>query len=650
MKKRVIVIIAVLMLLPIFAGCDIITSILNGEEKYGEIYLPKTVNMTVGDTLSLDLTYAPDDMTVESVSWQSADVAVATVDQSGVVTAVREGTAVITATATTSYGVYSDSSAVTVAAAASSGTEVSEQTGDFVITTDDGVYELSGNLCKITAAGTYTVSGLLDGRILIAADEEEDKIVLVLAGVTVISSENSPIWATSADSLKIEVKKDTENVIKDTRAAKSEDSDDQGEGAVSAKCDLKITGEGTLSVEANYNNGVHTTKDLKIEGSVLTVKAPNNALKGKNSVTIDGGVLAVISTAGDGIKTEDTDVSEKGKQRGTITVNGGETTVYAAGDGIQAAYDFVQNGGALTIYTGSQSGYTAKNAAVDSYKGVKVKNELVINDGNLYIASYDDGLHADYGAELENGEKGVGTITINGGAITIKVNASSGRFVTGADAVHADNLLTVNGGTIKISSSYEGLEANFINITGGDITVNASDDGVNAAKKIGLTPAVTVSGGKLDVTMGGGDTDGIDSNGSFTQTGGLIIVRGAPNSNSSMATGLDCDGKASITGGTFIQLGARETVPTTGNGVYTLNYGSTAGGRGGRGGNPFGGREQTSSERFTSGTWTIDGADLSFTVADGYTYYGAVIYSDALQKGVSYTVRNGSVSYTAAAS
>ena len=102
------------------------------------------------------------------------------------------------------------------------------------------------------------------------------------------------------------------------------------------------------------------------------------------------------------------------------------------------------------------------------------------------------------------------------------------QSVTGADAIHADYTLNIVGGIINIDSSYEGLEANIINISGGESYVKANDDGVNAKSGI-ATPQVNITGGYLDVTVSpNGDTDGIDSNGTYTQSGGNIRKINSP--------------------------------------------------------------------------------------------------------------------------
>ena len=72
-----------------------------------------TANLTEGGTRTLRATTVPEDAVVE---WASSDDAVATVD-GGVVTALAEGTATVTATITVDGETYDDSCTVNVTAA-----------------------------------------------------------------------------------------------------------------------------------------------------------------------------------------------------------------------------------------------------------------------------------------------------------------------------------------------------------------------------------------------------------------------------------------------------------------------------------------------------------------------------------------------------
>ncbi|MEB0864172.1 Ig-like domain-containing protein [Citrobacter youngae] len=70
---------------------------------------PKTASVDVGDTTSLTATLAPAGAT-DSVTWESSDPVVATVNASGVVTGVAAGTATITAKSRT----FADTAIITV--------------------------------------------------------------------------------------------------------------------------------------------------------------------------------------------------------------------------------------------------------------------------------------------------------------------------------------------------------------------------------------------------------------------------------------------------------------------------------------------------------------------------------------------------------
>ena len=55
------------------------------------------------------------------------------------------------------------------------------------------------------------------------------------------------------------------------------------------------------------------------------------------------------------------------------------------------------------------------------------------------------------------------------------------EIASGDDGIHSDTQLDINGGTINISKSYEGIESTTITINDGTIHLVASDDGLNAA-------------------------------------------------------------------------------------------------------------------------------------------------------------------------
>ena len=238
-------------------------------------------------------------------------------------------------------------------------------------------------------------------------------------------------------------------------------------------------------------------------------------------------------------------------------------TEYNAKSDVKAfnsSYDTVQisiSSGKINF--GSWSNYSSggnNNSADVSAKGIKAENEIYIKSGTVAIKTYDDAIHANNDGSLENGSSPLGNVKISGGDLTL--NASD-------DGIHADYTLEISGGKVNVETAYEGLEANVFNITGGKTYVYATDDGMNATKGK-TTPAINVSGGLLDVAVStSGDTDGIDSNGTFTQTGGVVIVKGpgSAGSSGSPAAALDTDGAITLNAGTLIVFGGMERTPST---------------------------------------------------------------------------------------
>lgn len=496
----------------------------------------------------------------------------------------------------------------------------------------------------LTADTVCSISGSFNGQIVIDGGDDY-KFELEMCGLTLYSGEQNPITILSGDKVTLSAKKETKNYIYDTREAVSDDDETAYSAAVYAKCDLELAGKGELTVISSNNNGIHTKDDLKVKNLTLSVTCEDNALKGNDSVSITGGILTLIAKSGDGIKTKNSDISSKGNQRGTVTISGGTVNIYAACDGIDAAYDADISGDAIVnIYTDSYSPYSEisagnntgnenfpsgndnsgfpsdgnpgmpadiGNSGTDgngngggnfggnsgfgggsfgsnggfvggsfgggsfggggrpggqggmndgnsekgdySTKGIKADNEIHISGGTITVNSYDDAIHANGGDALENGETATGNILIGGGTLTL---------FTKDDGVHADGTLTVSGGKIEITGSYEGLEGTFVAVTGGDISIVSSDDGINATTTSGT--GITFEGGTVYIYAGG---DGIDSN-SRTSYQGILFAGGNITvvSTSGGDSSIDTEQGYTYTGGTVLAL-----CPSNGMGSEAVN-------------------------------------------------------------------------------
>ena len=295
-----------------------------------------------------------------------------------------------------------------------------------------------------------------------------------------------------------------------------------------------------------------------------------------------------------------------------VTPNGSDYTASTGGETVNTAMNGYLIGSVSgTVITGDwvqiSSGSGKSNKTTCSSKGIKAENEILIDGGTVTIYAGDDGVHANGGEALEDGTTGAGNITVNGGTVTI---------TAADDGMHADGALTINGGTVRVVQSHEGLEANVLTQNGGTVYVCANDDGLNAAAG-SATPMIVVNGGYAEIATPSGDTDAIDSNGSFLMTGGTVLVLGG-SSQGSVAGSVDVEGTLIVSGGTIVALGGICRIPSGGS-VNTYVSSGTS---------------------FAPGSYELVDADgnalFSFTLTSGYT--SCWIASDAFARNGSYAL------------
>lgn len=301
----------------------------------------------------------------------------------------------------------------------------------------------------------------------------------------------------------------------------------------------------------------------------------------KDDNNVDGAIFSKTDIAINGtgsLEIESTDHGMVGKD--DITITGGNIKITSSGDGIQANDSVAIKDAVIDITCGKD--------------GIQSDNEKDLTKGYVYIAS---------------GE--------------IKISA-------GDDGITASSSLQIDGGTVDIIKSYEGLEGQNIEINGGTISLVSSDDGINAvsassgeAMQADGASTLRINGGEIYVRTEG---DGVDSNGSFEMTDGTLTVIG-PTSGANGS--LDVNGSAVISGGTVIMAGA--------SGMATNFTGASQGTMLISVGNQSQGSEI--SVKDSSGNVILE------TVADS-SYQSILISSPDLIKGNSYIVTAGTFSET----
>lgn len=386
--------------------------------------------------------------------------------------------------------------------------------GDTASASGSGV-TVSGGTVTITSAGTYVLSGDLDGQVVVDVDGSS-KVQLVLDGVDITDDDGPALYIKSADKVFITLAEGSENNVADGASYELEEGADEPDGTIFSKADLTFNGSGSLTVEARYQDAIVSKDDLVFTGGIYTIDAVDDGIRGKDCVKVCGGVFDV-NVGGDGIKaTDDSDTT-----CGFVSIDGGTFDIAAGDDGIQGE-----------TYVRIMEGGISIDAADDTLHS---NGDALIQDGDIYLAAGDDG-------------------------------------------VHADATLTVAGGSTTIASCYEGFEGATIDISGGSNDITSTDDGINASSsatestdQTATTNARATQGGiptgmqesgysssaALDIS--GGYTvvdalgDGLDANGSISMSGGVVIVCG-PTTNDNGS--LDYDTSGTITGGTFIALGS----------------------------------------------------------------------------------------------
>ena len=247
-----------------------------------------------------------------------------------------------------------------------------------------------------------------------------------------------------------------------------------------------------ITTAEGSENTLKTTGKFTSDGSTNT----DAVIFAKDDIVLSGlGSLTVDSAMGNGVSGKD-----------GVRVTGGNYTITAAADGVEA-------------------------------------NDYIAVCGNTAITlkADEDGLHAE-----NDDDDALGWILLADGALQLDV---------GSDGIHANSVCQIDGGEITVNAG-EGIESTYVQMNGGTVTINATDDGINAGHKSdAYDVAVEITAGDLTVTVGQGDTDGVDSNGDIIISGGTVRV------NADMSA-FDYDGKAVFTGGTLIINGEQvDSIP-----------------------------------------------------------------------------------------
>ncbi len=280
---------------------------------------------------------------------------------------------------------------------------------------------------------------------------------------------------------------------------------------------------------------------------------PNSAIYAADDLKVSGaGTLIVKGNYNDGINTKNdltikkttgtlniTAVDDGMRGKNSIEINGGNITVNAGGDGLKSDETTDATQGFIDIEAGTLN-ITAGG------DGMAAETTVNITGGTFTIKS-GGGSGATLAADASaKGIKGTVGVTIGGGTFTldcaddgihsdnaVAITAGTMSIATGDDGVHGELTLTIDGGTINVTKCYEGIEASTLTINNGEIHITSNDDGVSVSGSTSGNNYLYINGGYLYVNVTG------------TQSG----------AGTTGGDGVDCNGSITMTGGTVISYG-----------------------------------------------------------------------------------------------
>ena len=297
-----------------------------------------------------------------------------------------------------------------------------------------------GETVTIKTGGVYVIKGTASNAQILVTASDDDKVQLVLDGVSITNESIPCIYVKNADKVFVTTT-ESENTLSVTGTFTA-DGDTNTDAVIFSRDDLTLNGKGILNISST-DNGISSKDDLKITGGTINIACTSDALEANDSILMADGTVA-ISTSKDGLHSE----NDEDNTKGYIYIRGGNLTVEAGDDAVHATTIAQVDGGTLTL-TGREG-----------IEGTWIQ----INDGTVSISASDDGINAGQKSQIATP-----TAEFNGGTVTIVMGSGD------TDAVDSNGNLIINGGTLDITAQspfdYDGSGQ----LNGGTLIVNGTE-------------------------------------------------------------------------------------------------------------------------------------------------------------------------------
>ena len=344
--------------------------------------------------------------------------------------------------------------------------------------------QIEDGVVTIKAAGVYVLSGTFTDGIIVVDAGDDDKVQLVLDGVSITAVDYAAIYAKNADKVFVTLAEGAENSL--TVSGDYVQTDDNNVDAVIfAKCDLTLNGTGSLTVKDTTGHGIVSKDDLVVTGGTYTIDSQDHCLNGKDSVRIADGTFN-LSCDEDGIHAGNDD-----QQDGYVYIEGGDINISVGDDAIHAEGLLIITGGDIDVSK--------------SCEGVE-GDKILVTGGDIDVISSDDGFNA-AGGSSGSGDNHDGFGDSSGSGDNHD-GFGGGPGMDGVDMdADSDAYILITGGTININADGDGIDSNgCIGITGGSVYVLGPSDNGNGAMDYGICAAIT--GGEIVAVGGSGMAQG----------------------------------------------------------------------------------------------------------------------------------------------
>lgn len=430
---------------------------------------------------------------------------------------------------------------------------------------DDVAEEITYKLSGSSDDGEFYLSGSYTSTIELNG--------LTLTNTNPVTS-GAAVHIQNGKRIKVKVQDGTTNTIADC-------ANGSQKGAFYVKGHPEFSKSGVLNVIGNLKHAIKSGEYIELKEATLNVtSAQGDAINCAQYFLMKSGRITINGVTDDGIQCDidDTDTGSTGEttdhedeDSGNIYIEGGSITMNIAGKaakGIKSEGDIIISGSTIDVTTTGHGKWDDEDLKTKAAACLSSDAKVVISGGTLTLTSTGSGgkgINCDAAFELSGGDVTVattGALYYNNGTTentnyTGNTDNIDSDYHSSSKGVKADGAITITGGRINVSTAglnAEGIESKTtILISNGEVVVNAYDDAIN------------VGGDGTDLIIEGGyvyaramNNDGIDGNGNVYVKGGLVYAIGSREPEVAIDANTEENKKLYVQGGTVIAIGGLE--------------------------------------------------------------------------------------------